>query len=516
MWFLDIYWTSLLILVPCVTLVLGRNIVLRTFGRFSTNTVVAATKKGGCEEEGEDVERRDTEAAGKFRWLFLRVYLLVMGSEWLQGPYMYTFLKDEKNYPDRTVALLYMAAYISAAISAPLTGYLADRIGRRTACLAYCAIHSLASLSVLSSALSVILAGRILAGVGTTLLWSVFESWMVADAMYGVMTTYNCITAILAGLVAHCVVLALGSKTHLFILALILDSTAAIMILRTWTENRGGAGNSKQLQQPHDENTDAVDSLGDRLLDSLKNVRVWVLSLVSCCFEGTIFLFMYYWPGALQGAHDHHSNTDSGATPGHQLPFGVIFASFMAIMVLGALLFDILMTRQQHGKKESGDTTTTTTLHQQYLPIGLLAVALLLGGLGFLGAAFFAHQEASLLCVFLLLEAGNGLYVPSMGYQRSQVVSDARRASVYGFMNMPLFVFVALALVTTNGAQVDDHRHIVFVLCAVLLFAAGLGAFVGLRVRSSPEKEYEEIKGTDVNDMCIAHFPRRLSNIAPI
>lgn len=87
--------------------------------------------------------------------------------------------------------------------------------------------------------LEVIVVGRVLAGVSTTLLWSVFESWMVAEynarglgqgqcnsrvplsAMYGVMTTYNCITAILAGLVAHCVVLALGSKMHLFILALV-------------------------------------------------------------------------------------------------------------------------------------------------------------------------------------------------------------------------------------------------------------------------------------------------------
>lgn len=167
---------------------------------------------------------------------------------------MFTLLKDEKNYPDRTVALLYMAAYISAAMSAPLTGYLADRIGRRTACLAYCSIHSLASLSVLSSMLEVIVVGRVLAGVGTTLLWSVFESWMVAEhnarglgkggcnsllplsAMYGVMTTYNCITAILAGLVAHCVVLALGSKTHLFVLALVRNFKLTNMRFRPHDE----------------------------------------------------------------------------------------------------------------------------------------------------------------------------------------------------------------------------------------------------------------------------------------
>ncbi|KAK7964127.1 hypothetical protein PG988_011101 [Apiospora saccharicola] len=469
MWFLDIYWASLLILVPCVTLVLGRNIVLRTFGRLSTSAFDETTNsKNGCKkEEDQEVNRQDVEEARKFRWLFLRVYLLVMGSEWLQGPYMYTLLKIEKKYSDRTVALLYMAAYISAAVSAPLTGYFADRIGRRTACLAYCAIHSLASLSVLSNMFEIVAVGRVLAGVGTTLLWSVFESWMVAEynarglgqgqcnsrlplsAMYGVMTTYNCITAILAGLVAHCVVLALGSKTHLFILALILDSTAAIIILRTWTENRGESSSDRSQQQINGETTEPVESLGGRLLDSLKNVRVWVLSLVSCCFEGTIFLFMYYWPGALQDAHDHNTNTKTDAAPDHQLPFGVIFASFMAIMVLGALLFDILMTR--HGRTPTNGSDAF--LLQKHLPVGLLTIALLLGGLGFLGAAFLGHREVPLLCAFLLLEACNGLYVPSMGYQRSQVVSDARRASVYGFMNIPLFVFVALALITTNGGQ---------------------------------------------------------------
>ncbi|KAK8079017.1 hypothetical protein PG994_002824 [Apiospora phragmitis] len=482
MLFLNIYWTSLLILVPCVTLVLGRNIVLRAFGRFSSLTTGAANadQKKAWEEEDEQAGRHDEKEARNFQWLFLRVYLLVMGSEWLQGPYLYALLKNEKNYSDRTVALLYMAAYISAAVSAPLTGYLADWIGRRSACLAYCAIHSLASLSVLSSVLGVILLGRVLAGVGTTRLWSVFESWMVAEynarglgrhgqgqrgesggsggsrllllsAMYGIMTTYNCITAILAGLVAHCVVLALGSKTHLFILALILDSTAALIILRTWTENRGESANNRlQPKQSDDENAGPGESLGGRLLDSLKSVRVWVLSLVSCCFEGTIFLFMYYWPGALQDAHDHSNNASGASSSDHQLPFGVIFASFMAIMVLGALLFDILMTRHGMGRD---------ALHHnhQNLPVALLTTALVLGGLSFLATAFLGHRgETPLRC--------------------SAPSSSSRPATA-----------------------LNDHRHVVFIICAVLLFAAGLGAFAGLRVRSSSEKEYEKIKETEID-----------------
>lgn len=80
---LDIYWTSLLILVPCVTLVLGRNIVLRTFGLPSSSTA-AGTAKEACEGEDRDVGQNEETEARNFRWLFLRVYLLVMGSEWLQ------------------------------------------------------------------------------------------------------------------------------------------------------------------------------------------------------------------------------------------------------------------------------------------------------------------------------------------------------------------------------------------------------------------------------------------------
>ena len=161
---------------------------------------------------------------------------------------MYTLLRDEKGLSELTVALLYTAAYGSAAATAFLAGWAADRFGRRAACLAFCAIHCVASASVLSDDVGVLVAGRLAAGVGITLLWTAFESWMVAEwnargleggddhrgvgsgpgagiaAMFGLMTTYNCITAISAGVLAHCVVLALGSKTDPFLVGMVRQS----------------------------------------------------------------------------------------------------------------------------------------------------------------------------------------------------------------------------------------------------------------------------------------------------
>ena len=126
---------------------------------------------------------------------------------------------------------MYVTAYIGAALAALVTGFLADRFGRRAACLVFCAIHTLSCLSVLSNQLPVLYAGRALAGVALTLLWTVFESWMVTEyhargldrsalslgGMFGLMTTSNCMAAILGGVVGHCIVLVLRSRTIPFV-----------------------------------------------------------------------------------------------------------------------------------------------------------------------------------------------------------------------------------------------------------------------------------------------------------
>lgn len=124
---------------------------------------------------------------------------------------------------------------MAAAAAALFAGHLTDRLGRRTACLAFCGAHSLAAASVCFDGLPILVLGRVLGGVALTLLSTAFESWAVAEynarglarsslslgAMLGQMTTSKCVTAIAAGVLGHCVVLALGSKIHPFILSVV-------------------------------------------------------------------------------------------------------------------------------------------------------------------------------------------------------------------------------------------------------------------------------------------------------
>lgn len=239
---LDIYWITLLVLLPTVVLLTGRGLFIRAYGHVHTRWRRvrhchwdAAHKAPG--EPGKDASPPPPTAskrreAARFRANFLSVYLLVMSSEWLSGPYLYPLLRDDKALPISVVVALYATAYASAAVAALGAGFLADRYGRRRACLAECVVHALACLSVVlgGDSLPVLFLGRVLAGVGLTLLWTVFESWMVTEwnarglekpgqggegelgRMFGMMTTANCMTAIVGGVLGHCMVSFVGSK----------------------------------------------------------------------------------------------------------------------------------------------------------------------------------------------------------------------------------------------------------------------------------------------------------------
>ncbi|RYP00694.1 hypothetical protein DL764_006432 [Monosporascus ibericus] len=490
---LDIYWIGLLVLAPTVAFAAGHNVILRN-----------------C------------------------------------GPYVYTLLRDEKGLLESTVALLYTTSYTSAAATAFATGWLADRFGRRAACLAFCCVHALASASVLAGALAILFIGRAAAGVGIALLRTVFESWMVAEynargfgqgggggdgggfrlsAMFGLMTTANCITAILAGFLGYCVVLALGSKTGPFLVGMVLDVCAAVLILRTWNENRDtGGGNDRATvtETPLDiDNATRPDKARERGIASgiLGDARVWALSFVFCCFEGTIFLLRFFWPATPQEAHARDHPEEDAEAAAAAVPYGVTFACFMATMVMGALLFNALA--QHHGDADVYYPCSKTTsdcgnisdnpssridsehswkrdVAAVLTPTRLLAVALFLRGVSFLVVAF-ARAELHLFVAFLVLEACNGVYLPSMAFHRSAVVGDDGRASVYGIMNVPLFVFVIVALCTTSGRG-GEHPQTIFMVCAALLLVAVVASVVGLGSLCRP-RGFSQLAGRDCENV---------------
>lgn len=171
--------------------------------------------------------------------------------------------------------------------------------------------------------------------------------------------------------------------------------------------------------------------------------RILVLGLISTCFEGSMYLFVFFWSAALKSSH-------AIAGRSTDLPFGLIFATFMASMMLGSLLFSLASA-----SSPSGSPFSSSLSHAN-----ILVAILVLGSVTLLLPVFIRNESFTFWC-FCIYEACVGVYFPSMGNLKGTIVGDGVRAKVYGVLRVPLNVFVVIALSLTQ----EGSCHI---LCQLL------------------------------------------------
>lgn len=287
-------------------LVAGNGLVAYRQHRLSSQGIPQPTLETGLKESTR------TGPVAKFQRQFFGVYLLVVAADWLQGPYIYTLYKDEKGFDASAVAALFTTGFVSAAVTASFVGSLADKYGRRLACLMFCASYSVSCLSVLSNDYLVLASGRVLGGLSTTLMYSVFETWMVTEyharelavmglslsKMFGAMTTGSSIVAILAGVSGEGMVSYTGTKKTPFLAAVACLVVAGGSIATSWVSwGLRMADQQMLMTMRQNENhgqtaTEKTSAHGTGARMVLADRRVLALGLVSTFFEGTMYLFM--------------------------------------------------------------------------------------------------------------------------------------------------------------------------------------------------------------------------------
>ncbi|THH20023.1 hypothetical protein EW146_g1257 [Bondarzewia mesenterica] len=111
---------------------------------------------------------------------YLVVYAIIMGADWLQGPYVYSLYREQCTFPECIIAILFVIGFVSAGLSASLIGVRADQYGRRRLCLFFCVTYMLTCGFLLLPFLPLLLVGRVLGGISTSISFSAFESWLVS------------------------------------------------------------------------------------------------------------------------------------------------------------------------------------------------------------------------------------------------------------------------------------------------------------------------------------------------
>ncbi|KAL7931044.1 DUF791 domain-containing protein [Trichoderma chlorosporum] len=405
-----------------------------------------------CRRCGDPQDEDSKAAAIKFQRQFLFVYIMVVAADWLQGPYTYAIYKYEKQLEEHTVALLYASGFVSGALSAPFAGQLADHYGRRAACVAYCVCYGITCLTMLSHNVHALYLGRLFGGIATTLLFSVFEAWMITEyhllqldesilslsQVFANMTTTSSITAILSGVLGNGLVQWSGSRLGPFVASLGCCIGASMLILATWRENYGGIDTSKEKSE--------AQGLKHRMLAAITKPKVMALNFASCCFEGPMYLFVFFWSAALKSVRGKSGHQD-------ELPFGLIFSSFMCAMMVGSSI-----TTMQKPKHSDGSFST-------------LMFVFAIASAGF-AVSTVLESEYLLFWAFCVIEGCVGAYFPKMALVKSRIVDDYARGGVYSALRLPLNVFVVVAHSLDRDG--DEHRNSVFLFCAGLLLAAFL------------------------------------------
>lgn len=278
---------------------------------------------------------------------------------------------------------------------------------------------------MLSDNLFIMFVGRFAGGISTTLLYSVFEAWLITEyhqrglsqsklklgAIFGNMTTISSIVAILSGIIGDILVNFLGGRVWPFMASAACSGTAIVLILKSWKENYGGLQNSQ---------SSSLADVKSGIQSILANARVVALGLTLTFFEGSMYLFVFFWSAALKSARNKAGSTE-------ELPFGLIFSSFMCSMMAGSAFFSL------YTKTHTKETTSLI------LMIAVLTVS------GCLSGAILLEQEQLLFWALCMIEACIGAYFPSMSFLKSEVVDDSTRGRVYSLLRLPLNVFVVVA-----------------------------------------------------------------------
>ncbi|RDA91214.1 hypothetical protein CP533_3384 [Ophiocordyceps camponoti-saundersi (nom. inval.)] len=400
-----------------------------------------------------DAPRLDT--ARSFHWRFLVPYALAVAADWLQatdlkplqGPHLYALYRDDKQLPEQNIALLYAVGFLSAAVSTVFVGQFINYVGRRAACSFCCCLNGFSTALILCRSMPILILGRILGGMATTLLFSAFETWMISEyhfleldqstlplkTILENMTLVNSAVAMLSGVAGDALVAASGMRGMPFYLANLCCPMAQVLLLFLWRDDRPQG--FLWFPWRHVKPSDPVVEwrwrdykLGIKTV--LTSKKISALTFATCCFEGAMYLFIFFWTAALTSAR---LKVGIDEKP----PLGLIFSSFMCAMMAGSLISATVETPSRQ--------SATTDLY----------LAMVIGS-GSLSCAVLFEDERKLFWAFCILEATIGAYFPAMGFLKSESVDDDMRGHVYGALRLPLNLFVLM--VHMMDKEGDFHR----------------------------------------------------------
>lgn len=351
-------------------------------------------------------------------------------------------------------------------------------------CVLYCVCYIIACFTKLVPEYWTLMLGRFLSGVSTSLLFSVFETWMVCEhhkqgfdgSLLGDTFSYatlgNGFVAVVAGLMANAAAESYGFVAP-FVVAIMPLTVVAAMVSMTWNENYGNQQQNMMSSLTKGFNLIRNDS------------RIAALGLGQSCFEGAMYTFVFMWTPALKTDAEKAAEAAGGEgsmeTTSQYL--GVIFAVFMVCVMVGSSVFKIFSVKKE-------------VLYK--IPLYLHATAFL----AMASVALFLENKTVVYMGFLVFEGTVGLFYPSYGVIKSEKIPEDIRSAVMNIFRMPLNAFVVVLLLKIKFLSSQS----VFLICTAahgLAFLSYLYFYTHTRTGGERERDqaHQPLMGRQSSEM---------------
>jgi MFS transporter, MFS domain-containing protein family, molybdate-anion transporter len=367
----------------------------------------------------------------KFQKNYLIVYTLAYFADWLKGPYVYA-LYESHGMTEHEIAMLFVVGFGVSGLCGPVVGGLADKYGRKKLSVAYFVIYILSALCKPFPNFNILLLGRLLSGIGTSLLTTTFESWMVSehnrrqytrellDDTFSKSTLCNSFSAIVAGIVAQMSAERFGYIAP-FLIALNPLIIGMYLCLKTW-EN------------------DSPEITQSKLSGSIKiDKNIWVLGLSQSLFLGAMYTFVFLWTPTLDISNKN-------------VPYGLVFATFVVMISIGSGIFKVMSSRAEK------------------LPFLIFSLSIF----STLVTITSIENEYVVFMSFLVFELACGIMFPTYGSLRSVYIPEDHRTTIMNIYRIPLNLFVVGVLLTKQYMTLKKSFSIclfAYVACISIWYA---------------------------------------------
>jgi MFS family permease len=373
------------------------------------------------------------------------------------------------------VSKLFLVGFASTGIFGPWIGKAVDSIGRKAGTLAFAVLYTLGALSTRSSLLPVLLAGRVAGGIGTSLLFSAPEAWLVGEHQrekhddrwlgdtFGLAYAGDALVAIGAGQLASAAA-AVSGPTGPFTASVAFLALGAVIAGLQWGENTstpaasGAAGAAADATAPA--SSKPRPTIPDALAVMKSDKKILLVGAMQALFEGAMYIFVLQWCPAIKAAVQA-SPLWAGTAAASVVPFGKIFSCFMANCLLGETLFSAI--RSSGKVKIEHSAAAMMVAAAASMTVATKAASSATPSLGLLVASFFAF------------EATVGMYFPSIGTLRGKYIPDSHRSVIMNIFGLPLNVivvgvFLSIKYLGVAGAMsIASGALSVAALCAIAL-----------------------------------------------